>query len=119
MDWLDLGIIFPSETIWQQTNQNATSQNLIRLTYISTGLIPSIKSRLLVRRAWQIEGDLPTEEKANIVYPSPNRILLNLPVLANYVEFGLAAYTIQVKKYYQFRKSIITEPVYSLRVEVG
>ena len=119
MDWLDLGIVFPNETIWQQTNQNATSQNLIRLTYISTGLISSIKSRLLVKRVWQVDGDLPIEEKADIVYPSPSRILLNLPVLANYVEFGLAAYTIQIKKYYPFRKPIITEPVYSLRVEVG
>lgn len=119
MDWLDLGIVSPSETIWQQTNQNATNQNLIRLTYVSTGLISSIKSRLLVKRVWQVDGDLPTEEKADIVYPSPNRIILNLPVLANYVEFGLEVYTIQVKKYYPFRKSIITEPVYSLRVEVG
>ena len=119
MDWLDLGIVSPSETIWKQTNQNATSQNLIRLTYVSTGLISSIKSRLLVRRVWQVDGDLPAEEKTNIVYPSPNRILLNLPGLANYMEFGLVAYTIQVKKYYPFRKSIITEPAYSLKVEVG
>ena len=89
------------------------------MTYVSTGLIASIKSRLLVRRVWQIDGELPTEEKANIVYPSPNRILLNLPVLANYVESGFDAYTIQVKKYYPYRKSIITEPAYSLKVEVG
>ena len=119
MDWLDLGIVFPSETIWQQTNQNATSQNLIRLTYISAGLISSIKSRLLVRRLWTIDGELPIEEKATVIYPSPNRILLNLPVLADYVESGLATYKIQVKQYYPFRKSIITEPAYYLKVEVG
>jgi hypothetical protein len=74
---------------------------------------------LLVRRLWQIDGELPIEEKASVVYPSPNRILLNLPVLADYVESGLATYKIQVKKYYPFRKSIITEPAYSLKVEVG
>lgn len=119
MAWLDLGIISPSETIWQQTNQEATNQNLICLTYVSTGLISLIKSRLLVRRLWQVDGELPIEEKANIVYPSSNRILLNLPVLANYVELGLATYKIQVKKYYPFRRSIIIEPVYSLKVEVN
>ncbi|WP_445173790.1 hypothetical protein [Microcoleus sp.] len=119
MAWLDLGIISPSETIWQQTNQNGIDQDLIRLTYISTGLIYSIKSRLLVRRLWQIDGELPIEEKASVIYPSPNRILLNLPVLADYVESGLATYKIQIKKYYPFRKSIITEPAYSLKVEAG
>src|SRR4028119_500618 len=119
MAWIDLGIVTPTETIWQDTNQNAIDQDLIRLTYISTGLISSIKSRLLVRRLWQIEGELPIEEKANVVYPSPNRILLNLPILADYVESGLATYKIQVKKYYPFRKSVIIEPAYYLKIEVG
>lgn len=119
MAWLDLGTISPSETIWQQTNQEATSQNLICLTYVSTGLISLIKSRLLVRRLWIIDGKLPIEEQANIIYPSPNRILLNLPALSSYVELGLATYKVQIKKYYPFRKSIITEPAYSLKVEVG
>jgi hypothetical protein len=119
MAWIDLGIVTPTETIWRGTNQNAIDQESIRLTYISTGLISSIKSRLLVRRLWQIDGELPIEEKAIVVYPSPNRILLNLPVLADRVESGLATYKIQVKKYYSFRKSIITEPAYSLKVEVG
>jgi hypothetical protein len=119
MAWIDLGILTPTETIWRGTTQNAIDQDLIRLTYISTGLILSIKSRLLVRRLWQIDGELPIEEKAIVVYPSPNRILLNLPVLADYVESGLATYKIQVKKYYPFRKSIIVEPAYSLKVEVG
>jgi len=119
MAWLNLGIIPPTETIWRETPQNATDQDLIQLTYISTGLISSIKSRLLVRRLWQIDGELPIEEKAFVIYPSPNRILLNLPVLADYVELGLATYKIQVKRYYPFRQSIITEPTYSLKVEVG
>ena len=119
MAWIDLGIISPTETIWQGTNQNAIDQDLVRLTYISTGLISSIKSRMLVRRLWQIDGELPIEEKANIVYPSPNRILLNLPILADYVESGLATYKIQVKKYYPFRKPVIIEPAYYLRIEVG
>jgi len=119
MAWIDLGIVTPTETIWRGTTQNAIDQDLIRLTYISTGLISSIKSRLLVRRLWQIDGELPIEEKASVVYPSPNRILLNLPVLADYVESGLATYKIQVKKYYPFRRSIITESAYSLKVEVG
>jgi hypothetical protein len=119
MAWIDLGIISPTETIWQGTNQNAIDQDLVRLTYISTGSISSIKSRLLVRRLWQIDGELPIEEKANVIYPSPNRILLNLPILADYVESGLATYKIQVKKYYPFRKPVIIEPAYSLKVEVG
>ncbi|MEG4275154.1 MULTISPECIES: hypothetical protein [unclassified Microcoleus] len=119
MAWLDLGIVFPDETIWRQTNQSAIDQDLIRLTYISTGVISSIKSRLLVRRLWRIDGELPIEEKANVVYPSPNRILLNLPVLADYVASGLATYKIQVKRYYPFRRSIISEPLYALKVEVN
>jgi hypothetical protein len=119
MAWWDLGVITPTETIWQGTSQNAIDQDLIRLTYVSTGLISSIKSRLLVRRLWQIDGELPIEEKANVIYPSPNRILLNLPVLVDYVEAGLATYKIQVKKYYPFRKPITIEPAYSLKVEVG
>jgi hypothetical protein len=119
MAWIDLGVITPIETIWQGTTQNAIDQDLIRLTYVSTGLISSIKSRLLVRRLWQIDGELPIEEKANVIYPSPNRILLNLPVLVDYVEAGLATYKIQVKKYYPFRKPIISEPAYSLKIEVG
>lgn len=119
MAWLDLGTVNPVETIWQQTNQSAIDQDLIRLTYVSTGLISSIKSRLLVRRLWQIDGELPIEEKANVVYPSFNRILLNLPVLADYVESGLATYKIQVKRYYPFRKLVISEPSYALKVEVG
>jgi hypothetical protein len=119
MAWLNLGIITPTEKQWQETVQNAIDQDLIRLTYVSTGLISSIKSRLLVRRLWQIDGELPIEEKAIVIYPSPNRILLNLPVLADYVESGLATYKIQVKRYYPFRRSIITEPAYSLKVEVG
>jgi hypothetical protein len=119
MAWIDLGLINPTETIWRETTQNAIDQDLIRLTYISTGLIQSIKSRLLVRRLWHIDGELPIEEKASVVYPSPNRILLNLPVLADYVESGLATYKIQVKKYYPFRKHVIVEPAYYLKVEVG
>jgi len=119
MAWLDLGIIFPDEAIWRQTNQSAIDQDLIRLTYISTGLISSIKSRLLVRRLWQIEGELPIEEKATVVYPSPNRVLLTLPVLTADVESGLATYKIQVKKYYPFRRSVISEPSYALKVEVS
>jgi hypothetical protein len=119
MAWIDLGILTPTETIWRGTTQNAIDQDLVRLTYISTELILSIKSRLLVRRLWQIDGELPIEEKAIVVYPSPNRILLNLPVLTDYVESGLATYKIQVKKYYPFRKSIIVEPAYFLKVEVG
>jgi hypothetical protein len=119
MAWLDLGVVTPTETIWQGTNQNAIDQGLIRLTYVSTGLTSAIKSRLLVRRLWQIDGELPIEEKANVVYPSPNRILLNLPILAGYVELGLDTYKIQVKKYYPFRKPVITEPAYYLKIEVG
>jgi hypothetical protein len=119
MAWLNLGIVTPAETLWRETIQNGIDQDLIRLTYVSTGLISSIKSRLLVRRLWQIDGELPIEEKAIVIYPSPNRILLNLPVLTDYVESGLATYKIQVKRYYPFRRSIITEPAYSLKVEVG
>jgi hypothetical protein len=119
MAWIDLGIVTPTEAIWRGTTQNAIDQDLIRLTYVSTGLISSIKSRLLVRRLWQIDGELPIEEKASVIYPSPNRILLNLPVLADYIESGLATYKIQVKKYYPFRKPVIIEPAYSLKVEVG
>jgi len=121
VDWIDLGVVTPTEKTWRETMQNATDQNLIRLTYISTGLISSIKSRLLVRRLWQIDGELPIEEKAIVVYPSPNQILLNLPILTDYVELGLATYKIQVKQYYPFRRSlsIITEPAYFLKVEAG
>lgn len=119
MAWLNLGVITPTEKQWRETVQNAIDQDLIRLTYVSTELISSIKSRLLVRRLWQIDGELPIEEKAIVIYPSPNRILINLPVLADYVESGLATYKIQVKRYYPFRRSIITEPAYSLKVEVG
>jgi len=119
MAWIDLGIVTPTETIWQGTSQNAIDQDLVRLTYISTGLISSIKSRLLVRRLWQIDGELPIEEKASVVYPSSNRILLNLPILADYVESGLATYKIQVRKYYPYRKAIIVEPAYFLKIEVG
>ncbi len=119
MAWRDLGIITPTETLWRETVQNAIDQDLIRLTYVSTGLISSIKSRLLVRRLWQIDGELPIEEKAIVIYPSPNRILINLPVLNDYIESGLATYNIQVKRYYPFRRSIITEPTYSLKVEVS
>ena len=119
MDWFNLGIVTPTERIWRETTQNAIDQDLIRLSYISSGLISSIKSRLLVRRLWQIDGELPIEEKAIVIYPSPNRILLNLPVLPDYVESGLATYKIQIKRYYPFRRSIITEPTYSLKVEVS
>jgi len=119
MAWLNLGIVTPIETVWRETTQNAIDQDLIQLTYISMGLVSSIKSRLLVRRLWQIEGELPIEEKANIIYPSPNRILLVLPVLADYVEAGLESYKIQAKKYYPFRRSVITEPAYSVKIEVG
>jgi hypothetical protein len=119
MAWLNLGIVTPTEKLWRETTQNAIDQDLVRLTYISTGSVSSIKSRLLVRRLWQIEGELPIEEKANVVYPSPNRILLNLPVLNDYVESGLATYKIQVKQYYSYQRAIITEPAYSLKIEVG
>lgn len=120
MAWRDLGIITPVETSWQETNQSASvNQNLIRLTYNSTGLTESIKSRLLIRRLWQVDGELPVEEKVIIVYPSPNRILLTLPALVDSVELNFTSHKIQVKKYYPFRKSVITEPAYSLKVEVG
>jgi hypothetical protein len=119
MAWLNLGIVTPTEKTWRETSQSAIDQDLIRLTYISTGLISSIKSRLLVRRLWQIDGELPIEEKATVIYPSQNRILINLPVLADYVESGLATYKIQVKQYYLFRRAIIIEPAYSVKIEVG
>jgi len=119
MAWLNLGIVTPTEKVWRETIQNAIDPDLIRLTYISTGLISSIKSRLLIRRLWQIDGELPIEEKATIIYPSPNRILINLPVLADYVDSGLATYKIQAKQYYPFRRSIIIEPAYSVKIEVG
>lgn len=119
MAWLDLGIVFPDEAIWRQTSQSAIDQDLIRLTYISTEIIGSIKSRLLIRRLWQIDGELPIEEKAIVIYPSPNRILLNLPVLSDYLQSGLATYKIQIKRYFRFRASIIQEPHYSIRIEVS
>lgn len=119
MAWLDLGIVDPVETAWQSTSQSAIDQDLIRLTYVSNGLISSIKSRLLVRRLWQIDGESPVEEKPVTIYPTANRVLLVLPVLPDYVESGLATYKIQVKRYYRFRRAIIQEPRYSVRVEVS
>ncbi|MCC3409909.1 MAG: hypothetical protein JGK17_31105 [Microcoleus sp. PH2017_10_PVI_O_A] len=73
----------------------------------------------MIRRVWQIEGELPVEEKAVVVYPSPNRILLNLPVLPDYIESGLATYKIQLKRYFRFRRSVIQEPRYFIRVEAS
>lgn len=119
MAWLDLGVINSQEIDWQQTSQSAVNQDLIRLTYASTGLISSIKSRLLVRRVWQIDGELPVEEKAIVIYPSQNRILLHLPVFDDYFQLGLTTYRIQIKRYFRFRGAIIQEPPYSVRVEVS
>jgi hypothetical protein len=119
MAWLNLGTVTPTQNLWQETTQSATNQNLVRLTYISAGLITTIKSRLLVKRVWQIDEELPIEEKATVIYPSPNHILLDLPALSNYVDSNLENYKIQVKRYYPFRRAIIVEPTYSLRIEVS
>lgn len=120
MAWLTLGTLDTlNENSWNTTELSAIDQDLIRLTYIATGLVSDIKSRLLVRRIWQVEGELPVEERATVVYPSANRILLSLPVLPDYLESGLATYKIQVKRYFRFRRAIIQEPRYFIRVEVS
>lgn len=121
MAWIDLGVPLDTlpENVWQTTAQNAIDQDLIRLTYVSNGLISLIKSRLLIRRVWQIEGELSVEERAVVVHPSENRILLTLPILPDYVQSGLATYKIQLKRYFRFRRAIIQEPRYFIRVEVS
>jgi hypothetical protein len=120
MAWITLGTVDTFvENVWHTTALSAIDQDLIRLTYITSGVASGIKSRILVRRVWQIEGELPVEEKAITVYPSSNRILLTLPVLPDYLESGLATYRIQVKRYFKYRRAIIQEPRYFLQVEVG
>jgi hypothetical protein len=120
MAWITLGLLDTlNENTWSSTVLNAIDQDLIRLTYITSGIVSEIKSRILVRRVWEIEGELPVEEKAITVYPSSNRILLSLPVLPDYLESGLATYKIQVKRYFQYRRAIIKEPRYFLQVEVS
>ncbi|MEG4318126.1 MULTISPECIES: hypothetical protein [unclassified Microcoleus] len=120
MAWLTLGTLdMANLNSWNATELSAIDQDLIRLTYIATGPVSSIKSRLLIRRVWQVEGELPVEEKALIVYPSSNRILLNLPVLPDYLESGLATYKIQLKRYFRFYRAIIQESRYFIRVEVS
>jgi hypothetical protein len=120
MAWLTLGTLDTANlNSWNATELSAIDQDLIRLTYIATGPILDIKSRLLVRRVWQIEGELPVEEKAVVIYPSGNRILLSLPILPDYLESGLATYKIQVKRYFRFRRAIIQEPRYFIQIEAS
>lgn len=120
MGWVDLGIVDPVENLWRETSESAIDrESLIGLTYISSGLISSIKSRLLVRRVWQIEGSLPVEEQAKIVYPSANKILLALPALPDDVDLGLVVFKVQIRRYYRFYRAVIQEPRYYIRVEVA
>lgn len=120
MAWLTLGLLDTLvENNWQTTSLSAIDQDLIRLTCIINGVAADIKSRLLVRRVWQIDGELPVEEKAVVVYPSSNRILLTMPVQPDYLNSGLATYKIQAKRYFKRRRPIIQEPRYSLQVEVS
>jgi hypothetical protein len=120
MAWLTLGTLDTlNQNSWNATELSAIDQDLIRLTYVAIGPVSDIKSRLLIRRVWQIEGELPVEEKAVAIYPSPNRILLSLPILPDYLESGLATYKIQVKRYFRFRRAIIQEPRYFIQVEVS
>ncbi|WP_293356281.1 MULTISPECIES: hypothetical protein [unclassified Microcoleus] len=120
MTWITLGTIDVfGEQIWNTTQSPASSQSLIRLTYITGGTIADIKSRLLVRRLWQINGELPIEEQAITVYPSSNRILLTMPILPDHLNSGLATYKIQAKRYFRWRKSMIQEPRYFLQVEAS
>lgn len=120
MAWIDLGVLDTlNEINWNTAELAAIDQDLIRLTYITNGNVSDIKSRLLIRRVWQVEGELPVEEKAVVIYPSTNRILLSLPILPDYLESGLATYKIQAKRFFRFRRSIIQEPRYFIRVEVS
>ncbi|WP_293158357.1 MULTISPECIES: hypothetical protein [unclassified Microcoleus] len=119
MAWVDLGTVEPV-LVWQETSESATDrQNLVGLTYISNGSISEIVSRLLVRRIWQIDGGLPVEEQATIVYPSTNKILLALPNLPDDVDLGLAVFKIQIRRYYRYYRAVIQEPRYYIRVEVA
>lgn len=120
MTWVTLGTIdLFGEQIWNTTKLTASNQSLIRLTYVTGVIIADIKSRLLIRRLWQINGELPIEEQAITVYPSSNRILLTMPILPDYLNSGLVTYKIQAKRYFRWRKSIIQEPRYFLQVEAS
>ena len=120
MTWITLGTIDVfDEQIWNTTGLTASNQSLIRLTYVTGGIIADIKSRLLIRRLWQINGELPIEEQAITVYPSSNRILLTMPILPDHLNSGLATYKLQAKRYFRWLKSIIQEHLYFLQVEAS
>ncbi len=119
MPWLSLGAIGLTES-WSSTPISGVDQDLIRLTIVNNSANWVLASRVLWRRVWDVSEDLPHIEKAEILYPSPERLILQKPVPSpDYVDAGLATFKIQARKYYRGRwRPVVAEPAYSLLVEV-
>lgn len=119
MPWLALGAIVLTED-WQTTPIGGVDQDLIRLTIVNNSINWVLSSRVLWRRIWDVSEDIPHIEKAEILYPSPERLIIQKSIPdPDYIDAGLASFKVQARKYYRGRwRPVIDEPNYSLLVEV-
>lgn len=121
MGWLTLGLLDLAGghgLQWQQTPVSAIDQDVCRLTFINNSFDWRFHSRMLIRRKWDFVEDIPHVEQGQIVNFAPQRIILNLPITAGYVNAGLAIYRLEVKKAYRWTRGTVSEPNVSVLIEV-
>lgn len=115
MSWTDLGTVTmgkDSEFIWQNPATAGTGE-LIRITWVTTSeTFPYIQSRVLLRRNWGNAGTEP----AILLYPSIESQIIYKST-APFVAIGLSLFDVQVKRLFKWRKQVISEPVYDLKIE--
>ena len=114
MTWTTLGTVTmgkDSEFIWQSPPSTGTGE-LIRIAWITTAeTFPYIQSRILLRRKWGSDT-----EPAVLLYPSIEPQNLHKPVLP-FAAIGLTNFSVEVKRFFRYRRQIISEPIFNLQID--
>lgn len=114
MTWITLGTVQmakDSEFIWQSPPSFGNG-DLIKITWVTTTeVFPYIQSRILLRRRWGTDT-----EPAVLLYPSIEPQIIVKPTLP-FTTVGLNDFTVEIKRYFRYRRQIISEPIYSLQIE--
>lgn len=122
MPWISLGILNPHPNNWTTTPIGAIDQDFVKISFLNpSGNYDLIKSRILLRRKWDTNLGGNFIERAIIVYPSPSDTVILMPIASDFLEAGLTSYKLEIKKLWRrgyAGRPVITEPVYSLNLEV-
>ena len=100
-----------SEFVWQSSSSTGSGE-LIRISWVTTvETFPYVQSRILLRRKWATDT-----EPATLLYPSLEPQIIYKPT-APFVAIGLTTFNVEVKRFFRYRRQVISEPIYQLMIE--